>query len=62
MTTLSILINLDNDAFVDHESIEIRSILRKYTTTIGDGLLPDRVVLRDSNGNTVGVAVRDEGK
>jgi len=58
---LTVEMELENDAFVVHENLEIASILRELADKIENNCLGfdcgDRLPLGDSNGNMVGWAV-----
>jgi hypothetical protein len=57
MTTLTITIDLDNDAFQDlNGQNEVARILNKYTTYVQEWGVPSNWGLADVNGNTVGAA------
>ncbi len=60
MTTLTITICSDNDAFVDNEAGEISRILSDFVYRLNnDGNLDESTPLRDINGNIVGYAELD---
>lgn len=56
MATVSIILNTDNDAFYDNETLEVARILRALADRIeGEALSAiDEARLRDINGNTCG--------
>jgi hypothetical protein len=54
-----IKINMDNDAFIDNNVLELIRILECYTRQIKKGgylCVGDKEILMDKNGNTVGKA------
>jgi hypothetical protein len=56
---LIININMENDAFIDNNTLEVVKILNYYTKQISKGgtlAVDDRETLMDSNGNSVGYA------
>lgn len=57
MTTLTIKLNLDNDAFQDlNGQNEVARILNQYANHVTEWGVGSIRHLRDVNGNTVGVA------
>lgn len=58
MATLTITINLDNDAFATDYAGEIAEILRPLPI-LTTALVNTEISLKDSNGNKVGTAYRD---
>jgi hypothetical protein len=59
MSKFIIEIETDNDAFYDNAAPEVCRILKQFIAKYEDGL-PERVKLRDFNGNTVGFAEYQE--
>lgn len=58
MTTFTLKINCDNDAFVESRADEVANILRQLVDALTSPVSCDidTYTLRDSNGNAVGKA------
>jgi hypothetical protein len=54
MTTLTIQINCDNDAFSESPETEVKRILETVVDNLSIYSFDDIPVLRDYNGNSVG--------
>lgn len=60
MSTITIKIDTDNDAFSEYPEQEVARILNELAEGIANGKIDDSTTIRDINGNTVGGLFLDE--